>query len=223
MQNAHTKGWRNESKVERERIRKSKGDNGFRRKDSIQTAAEAEARALGYNPIPTSKAVESLRKEARIWQKDLEDEEIRSINKYTYNGTDDDGKKLFFKINEFLEGRYFPKDEREKEIILRNAGFINEGISKFKLKDDIIVYRNDKLPQELNQRLNKFLSTSAMPKAVIGKVPNVAIIVPRGSNGGYVELIADEAYRKQREFLINSGADLELVKKEAGLYIYKLR
>ena len=66
VQNAHTKGWRNESKVECERIRKSKGDNGFRRKDSIQTAAEAEARALGYNPIPTSKAVESLRKEARI-------------------------------------------------------------------------------------------------------------------------------------------------------------
>ena len=51
----------------------------------------------------------------------------------------------------------------------------------------------------------------------------MAIIVPRVSNGGYVELIADEAYRKQREFLINSGADLELVKKEADLYIYKLR
>ena len=62
-----------------------------------------------------------------------------------------------------------------------------------------------------------------MPKAAIGKVSNVAIIVPRGSNGGYVELIADEAYRKQRKFFINSGADLELVKKEAGLYIYKLR
>ena len=115
------------------------------------------------------------------------------------------------------------KDEREEEIILRNADNIEVGLSKFKLKDDIIVYRNDKLPQKLNKRLNKFLSTSAMPKAVIGKVPNVAIIVPRGSNGGYVELIADEAYRKQREFVINSGADLELVKKEAGLYIYKLR
>ena len=79
------------------------------------------------------------------------------------------------------------------------------------------------MPQELNQRLNKFLSTSDMPKAAIGKVPNVAFIVPSGSNGGYVELIADEAYRKQREFVINIGADLELVKKEAGLYIYKLR
>ena len=80
-------------------------------------------------------------------------------------------------------------DEREKEIILRNADNIKAAISKLRLKDDIIIYRNDKLPQELNQRLNKFLSTSAIPKAVIGKVSNVAIIVPRGSNGGYVELV----------------------------------
>ena len=106
---------------------------------------------------------------------------------------------------------------------MRNADNIKAAISKLRLKDDTIIYRNDKLLQELNQRLNKFLSTSAIPKAVIGKAPNVAIIVPSGSNGGYVELIADEAYRKQREFVINSGADLELVKKEAGLYIYKLR
>ena len=79
---------------------------------------------------------------------------------------------------------------------MRNADNIKTAISKFKLKDDITVYRNDKLPQELNQRLNKFLSTSVMPKAAIGKLPNVAIIVSRGSNGGYVELIADEAYKK---------------------------
>ena len=106
---------------------------------------------------------------------------------------------------------------------MRNAGFINKGLSKFKLKDDIIVYRNDFYPRDLVGVSYKFTSTSVAPGAVIGKVPNVAIIVPNGSNGGYVELIADEAYRKQRKFFINSGADLELVKKEAGLYIYKLR
>ena len=106
---------------------------------------------------------------------------------------------------------------------MRNADNIEVGISKFKLKDDIIVYRNDYYPRDLVGVSYKFTSTSVAPGAVIGKGPNVAIIVPKGSNGGYVELIADEAYRKQREFVINSGADLELVKKEAGLYIYKLR
>ena len=95
--------------------------------------------------------------------------------------------------------------------------------SRHKLKDDIIVHRNEFYPRDLVGVSYKFTSTSISPGAVIGKVSNVAIIVPKGSNGGYVELIADEAYRKQREFVINSGADLELVKKEAGLYIYKLR
>ena len=223
VQNAHTKGWRNESKVERERIRKSKGDNGFRRKDSIQTAAEAEAKSLGYNPIPTSKAVESLRKEARIWQKDLEDEEIRSINKYTYNGTDDDGKKLFFKINEYLEGRYSPRDEREEEIILRNSGFINEGISKFKLQDDIIVYRNDFYPDQLAKKNEKFLSASVVPDATLRKQANVAIIVPKGSNGAYIELLAMDKYKKQREFVINRKSDLNLLSVQKGMYIYELR
>lgn len=223
VQNAHTKGWRNESKAERERIRKSKGDNGFKRKDSIQTAAEAEARALGYNPIPTSKAVESLRKEARIWQKDLEDEEIRSINKYTYNGTDNDGKKLFFKINEYLEGRYSPKDEREEEIILRNADNIEVGISKFKLKDDTMVYRNDFYPDQLAKKNEKFLSTSVVPDATLRKQANVAIIVPKGSNGAYIELLAMDKYKKQREFVINRKSDLNLLSVQKGMYIYELR
>ena len=106
---------------------------------------------------------------------------------------------------------------------MRNADNIKVAISKFKLKNDITVYRNDKLLQELNQRLNKFLSTSAIPKAVIGKVPNVAIIVPSGSNGGYVELIVDEAYRKQRKFVINRKFDLNLLSVQKDMYIYELR
>lgn len=51
----------------------------------------------------------------------------------------------------------------------------------------------------------------------------VAIIVPRGSNGGYVELIADESYRKQREFVINRKSDLNLLSVQKDMYIYELR
>jgi len=79
---------------------------------------------------------------------------------------------------------------------LRNADNIKAAISKLRLKDDIIVYRNDFYPRDLVGVSYKFTGTSVAPGAVIRKVPNVAIIVPRGSNGGYVELIADEAYRK---------------------------
>ena len=110
-------------------------------------------------------------------------------------------------------------DSAQNPSTVRNADNIKAAISKLRLTDDIIVYRNDKLPQELNQRLNKFLSTSAIPKAAIGEVPNVAIIVPKGSNGGYVELIADEAYRKQREFVINRKSDLNLLSVQKDMYI----
>lgn len=63
----------------------------------------------------------------------LTQEEIKAINK-TYNGVDDDGQKLYFKINEYLEGRYIPKDENEEEIILRNAASIENGLMKFRLQ-----------------------------------------------------------------------------------------
>lgn len=71
---------------------------------------------------------------------------------------------------------------------MRNADNIKAAIS-FRLKYDIIAYRNDFYPRDLVGVSYKFTSTSVAPGAVIGKVPNVAIIVPRGSNGGYVEVI----------------------------------
>lgn len=51
----------------------------------------------------------------------------------------------------------------------------------------------------------------------------MAIIVPSGSNGGYVELIVDEAYRKQRKFVINRKFDLNLLSVQKDMYIYELR
>ena len=48
--------------------------------------------------------------------------------------------------------------------------------SRHKLKDDIIVYRNDFYPRDLVGVSYKFTGTSVAPGAVIGKVPNVAII-----------------------------------------------
>lgn len=121
------------------------------RNKPLEMLARARAEELGYNPLPTETVVNELRKQARVWQKDLTAEEIRSINKYTFNGTDNDGKKLYFKINEYNEGRYTPKDKKEEEIILRNAGNIENGLEKFKLKNDIIVYRNDRYPEYLRR------------------------------------------------------------------------
>lgn len=56
---------------------------------------------------------------------------------------------------------------------MRNADNIKAAISKFRLKDDIIVYRNDFYPRDLVGVSYKFTGTSVAPGAVIGKVSNV--------------------------------------------------
>ena len=222
-QNVHSKKYIKANSEELKKLSDEVGSKNKNRNKPLEILAITEAKKLGYNPLPTSKVVNELRKQARKWEKDLTKEEIKAINKYTYNGVDDDGQKLYFKINEYLEGRYIPKDINEFEVIFRNSGNIKSGIKKFKLENDIIVFRNDLYAESLKDKNKKFLSTSVVPGATLGKKANVAIIIPKGANGGYVELLADEMYKKQREYLLNVKSDLELLKIIGNLYLFKLR
>lgn len=189
--------------------------------NKLSNIARSKAMELGYNPLPDEKVVNTLRKDAEKWIQTLSDDEIKAIRKYTYNGKDEDGLKLFEKINGFLDGRYKPKDINEKEIILRNAVNIENGLLKNKLKHDIIVYRKDYYPKLLEGSNKKFLSTSISKKGVIKGNPNVAIIVPKETRGSYVELLS--AYKKQREYLLNVDTDLEKLFDDNGNYIYIVR
>lgn len=112
------------------------------------------------------------------------------------------------------------KNNQETEMKLNN---IESGLGLFDLKRDIIVCRNDKYLDSLMVTVNKFLSTSVSPNGVLGGRPNVAILVPSGSNGTYLELLADKRYRKQREFLINRKVEYNLLLKRGDLYIFELR
>lgn len=222
-QNVHSKKYIKANSEELKKLSDEVGCKNKNRNKPLEILAMTEAKKLGYNPLPTSKVVNELRKQARKWEKALTKEEIKAINKYTYNGVDDDGQKLYFKINEYLEGRYIPKDNIEKEILNRNLSKIESGLMKFRLENDIIVYRNDMFPGNLKRKLAKFLSTSVVPKATLGKKANVAIIIPKNSNGGYIELLANDAYKKQREYLINTQTEFGLIRKIDELYIYVLR
>lgn len=93
---------------------------------------------------------------------------------------------------------------------------------KFRLQNDIIVYRNDRYSEKINGKIEKFISTSIVPNGVLGKKANIAIIVPKKSNGSYIELLADDLYKRQREFLINKSSTLKLIKYLNGLYIFKV-
>ncbi|MCT7669869.1 MAG: hypothetical protein N4R98_02175 [Lactobacillus iners] len=48
----------------------------------------------------------------------------------------------------------------------------------------------------------------------------MAIIVPKGTLGAYVELLSQGKFKSQREFLFNTGLELEKL-EDNGLYIVK--
>lgn len=185
-------------------------------------SVEEIARLNGYDPLEISKVVNTLRNDSKSWIDKLTDEQIRAINKYTYNGVYPDGKRLFEKINGYLENRYIPVDAKEKEIIIRQINNIRQGLLKNTLKHDIIVYRKDMNPKNLERRVKRFLSSSVTKRGVFGKKPNVAIIIPKGTRGSYIEAVAQSGYKHQREFLLNGGFNLKKIANN-GLDIYIVR
>lgn len=222
-QNVHSKRKIKARSEDLKRISNESKKKNNNRNKLLEMLAREEAKKLGYNPVPTNEVVNKMRDISKKWQIELSEAQENSIKKYTYNGTDDDGKKLYFKINEYLEGRYIPKNLAEEEMLIRNIANIESGLMNFKLDNDIIVYRNDKFPEHLKGNSGKFISTSVVASATLGKKANVAIIVPKESNGGYVEMVADEGFKKQREYIINTNANLELLSKIDDLYIYVQR
>ena len=180
---------------------------------------EEIARLNGYDPLETSKVVNTLRDDSKDWIDKLTDDERRAINKYTYNGVDKDGMRLYEKINGYLENRYIPVNEREEAMLLDKISQIEQGLLKNTLKHDIIVYRNDIDPSNLEGNVKKFLSTSVTKKGVLRGKPNVAILIPKGTNGAYVEMLAHEEYKSQREFLFNMDSKLKKIANN-GLDVY---
>lgn len=198
----------NSAKIEkRKRIAISENNSNNR----LKNIAYAKAKEFKLNPIPSDKVVDILRKDSKKWLEKLTDDEKRSINKYTFNGDVKNELKLYDKLNKFLSFKYSPVDLKEKEMLLRYFSNINNGLLKNNLDKDLIVYRKDLTPHKLSGKVNKFLSTSVTQKGVIGGKPNVAIIVPKGAKGAYIEELSDEVFKKQREFLFSTEIKLEKV------------
>ena len=185
-------------------------------------SVEEIAAINGYSPLEQEKAVNVLREESKEWVNKLTEDEKKTINKYTYNGVDSDGLRLFEKINGYLEGRYIAKDDKEEAMLSKFIMNIDNGLLKNKLKHDIIVYRKDVNPENLEGTVKKLLSASVTKKGVLGGNPNMAIIVPRGTNGAYVETIAHDEYKNQRDFLFNINSKLKKLGNN-GLDVYVVK
>lgn len=219
--NVHThKEWIDSEKDDRIKERKNISE-AVSESSTISRIAREKAAELGYNPLSDSEVVNILRKDSKEWMQTLSDDEIKAIKKYTYNGKDLDGLRLFEKINKYLENTYSPINEKDEEIIIRNIANIDNALLKNTLSHDMIVYRNDSYPELLEGKISKFLSTSVTKNGVIGKTFNIIIIVPKGTEGSYVESLSK--YPKQREFLLNKGSRLDKLYSKAKECIYIVR
>ena len=178
------------------------------------------ARELGYIPLAANKVVPIIRMESKNWIESLNEFERISIEKYTYNGIDSDGMKLYKKINLYLTNKYQPKNDTEEKMLIKHINNIIKGIDKNTLNNDLIVYRKDMLPQSLEGNVNKFLSTSITEKGSLGNEPNVTIIVPKGASAAYVELLSP--YPKQRELLLSPKTELKLLANKQDNYLYEV-
>lgn len=187
----------------------------------LKSLAFSEAKKRGYNPLPADKVVNILREKSVEW-KDilLRDEEKLAIEKYTLNGVDPDGKKLYEKINGYLGGYYTPKSKEEENMILKFSTHIKGAMLKYKLEDDIIVFRKEYDVSSLGKTIEKFLSTSVTTKGAFGGNPNVAILIPKGTRGAYIELLSQMP--TQREFLLDSNTNLHEVLSKDGLHIFEV-
>ena len=98
---------------------------------------------------------------------------------------------------------------------------MNDALLKFKLEEDIIVYRNDIDDFLYKEEIYKFLSTSVTKNGTLKKSPNMSVIVPKGTVGAY---IGDHSlFPKQREFLLDGRNKLEKIAEVDGKIIYEVK
>lgn len=91
---------------------------------------------------------------------------------------------------------------------------------KYKLEDDIIIFKKEYKVSSLEKTVKKFLSTFVTTKGAFGRNPNVAILVPKRARGAYIELLSQMT--TQREFLLDSNTNLQEVLSKDGLHIFEV-
>ncbi|MDE7389512.1 MAG: minor capsid protein [Lachnospiraceae bacterium] len=171
-------------------------------KNSSGTAKQSVENSKEFEPLDQNRVVNILRQESDEWIQSLSDEERRSIEKYTKNNDKDNQEKFYARLNKMLRGK-IPENDR----LRYHAENISRGLKKNKLKHDIICYRSvDVNPVEGLQvgdtfEPKQFFSTSVTQSGALNKKCKIKILVPKGSNGAYIEKLSK--YPKQREFLLD--------------------
>ena len=183
------------------------------RKDAINAqkrAAYAARKALpqipNFNPLPESKVVAVLRKEAQPWIESLSDAERIAFEKYTFNPGDKKPNRCYERLNRMLRG-----DAEEDSVLRGYAEKISGALKRSTLKHDVICYRTvteNPFPHNVAGDIvepEQFFSTSVVKAGALKKGNyNIIIYAKAGTFAGYVEGLSE--FKKQRELLLDKDS-----------------
>lgn len=183
------------------------------RKDAINAqkrAAYAARKALpqipNFNPLPESKVVAVLRKEAQPWIERLSDAERIAFEKYTFNPGDKKPNRFYERLNRMLRG-----DAEEDSVLRGYAEKISGALKRSTLKHDVICYRTvteNPFPHNVAGDIvepEQFFSTSVVKAGALKKGNyNIIIYAKAGTFAGYVEGLSE--FKKQRELLLDKDS-----------------
>lgn len=183
------------------------------RKDAINAqkrAAYAARKALpqipNFNPLPESKVVAVLRKEAQPWIESLSDAERIAFEKYTFNPGDKKPNRFYERLNRMLRG-----DAEEDSVLRGYAEKISAALKRSTLKHDVICYRTvteNPFPHNVAGDIvepEQFFSTSVVKAGALKKGNyNIIIYAKAGTFAGYVEGLSE--FKKQRELLLDKDS-----------------
>ena len=183
------------------------------RKDAINAqkrAAYAARKALpqipNFNPLPESKVVAVLRKEAQPWIESLSDAERIAFEKYTFNPGDKKPNRFYERLNRMLRG-----DAEEDSVLRGYAEKISGALKRSTLKHDVMCYRTvteNPFPHNVAGDIvepEQFFSTSVVKAGALKKGNyNIIIYAKAGTFAGYVEGLSE--FKKQRELLLDKDS-----------------
>lgn len=173
-------------------------------------AAYAARKALpqipNFNPLPESKVVAVLRKEAQPWIESLSDAERIAFEKYTFNPGDKKPNRFYERLNRMLRG-----DAEEDSVLRGYAEKISGALKRSTLKHDVICYRTvteNPFPHNVAGDIvepEQFFSTSVVKAGALKKGNyNIIIYAKAGTFAGYVEGLSE--FKKQRELLLDKDS-----------------
>lgn len=175
--------------------------------------AESKRPLANFHAVPQEQVVNILRKESEDWISKLTENEKHAIKKYTYNSGDKKPNRFFERLNAMLRG-----DVTEDKKLRAYAETISGALRKNNLNHDVICYRNmefnpyEKHPVGKIFTDKQFVSTSVSSQAALVKQFKMIFLVPKGSQGAYIENISK--YPKQREFLLDKDCKMRILSKQ---------